>query len=100
MLVQLGVILAVAVPAWLVVGTGGVPVVELAITGSGTFLRDAARIWVPAALLLLAWPVLAPLWTRWWSGRAPATATGPRWAAPLAAALVAAVLGAAVLLAG
>ncbi|MGH3827374.1 MAG: hypothetical protein ACRDQX_09410 [Pseudonocardiaceae bacterium] len=28
------------------------------------------RTWVPAAVLLLIWPVVARLWTHWWASRA------------------------------
>ncbi|MBV8540261.1 MAG: hypothetical protein JO063_00100 [Pseudonocardiales bacterium] len=38
--------------------------------GSGAFLAYYVRTWVPAAALLLIWPVVARPWTRWWASHA------------------------------
>jgi hypothetical protein len=69
-LVQLAVTLAGAVPGWLLLGSPDVP--GLVATNSAAFLLDSARIWAPAAALLVGWPVLGRAWAWWWTGRGAA----------------------------
>nr|WP_255426940.1 M48 family metalloprotease [Pseudonocardia sp. C8] len=67
LILLLVVILVGAVPAWLLIGQAPT-LLEQAMTNSGGFLRDSARLWVPAIVLLALWPVLGRAWTAWWSG--------------------------------
>lgn len=60
-----------AVPAWLLTGVNPADVVALAVQNTGRFLLDNTRVWLPASLILLLWPLVAPRWTGWWSGTRP-----------------------------
>lgn len=97
-LILLLVILMSAVPAWFLLGYSGPEVIEAGVRNSGAFLSDSARIWGPAALLLLIWPVAARPWTRWWAGRAASRPSMPGPVHASAALLVAMVLSTLLLL--
>ncbi|MGH8277918.1 MAG: hypothetical protein ACRETH_14610, partial [Steroidobacteraceae bacterium] len=64
------VTIAGAVPAWFILGDSAQQVVETTVHNSGAFLAYYVRTWLPAVVLLLIWPVVAPPWTRWWGSRA------------------------------
>lgn len=65
---QLAVIIAAAVPGWLLIGRTPDELPELLVTNSGGYLRDSAKLWASAIVLLALWPAVAPLWTWWWAG--------------------------------
>jgi len=86
------VILVSAIPAWFLLGYSGTEVVEAGVRNSGAFLSASSRIWGPAALLLLIWPVAAKPWTRWWTGRAASRSSMPGSVHATAALLATTVL--------
>jgi hypothetical protein len=92
-LAQLLITLSSAIPASLLLGSPGQQVIEAAVRNSGAFLADSARLWGPAAVLLLIWPVVARPWTRWWAGR-----TADRPSMPMPTYMTAALLVTIVLL--
>jgi hypothetical protein len=91
-LAQLLIILTSAIPAWFLAGLPGQQIIEAAVHNSGAFLADSARIWGPAAVLLLIWPVVARPWTRWWAGRAAGHSRMPNRTYTTAALLVTIIL--------
>ena len=86
------VILVSAIPAWVLLGLSGPEVIEAVLRNSGVFLSDSSRVWGPAALLLLTWPIVARPWTRWWAGRAAGRPSMPGPVHASAALLVTMVL--------
>jgi hypothetical protein len=92
-LAQLLITLSSAIPASLLLGSPGQQVIEAAVRNSGAFLADSARLWGPAAVLLLIWPVVARPWTRWWAGH-----TADRPSMPMPTYMTAALLVTIVLL--
>jgi hypothetical protein len=63
------VILSSAVPGWRLLGQPWSQILSEAVVDSHGFLVNAAQLWIPAVLLVLAWPVASTLWSRWWTGR-------------------------------
>jgi Zn-dependent protease with chaperone function len=91
LIAQLGITCVAAVPAYLLIGYSLPQIIPALLTGIHLFLADSRLLVAVTGTLLLAWPVLARPWERFWSPGSR-SAHGPRWAPYLAAAAMPASL--------